>query len=262
MAGLAHRGDPQAGPYGRRQRGQFRADPFPDKGEKTAAKADAFLTSARLILRARGQLRPARCLRLTVGTEEANRGGRGACANSWRHDVMFEQDRPDRPRPDRLVHGPCGQARRAGRAHRRLSTSSRGACDSAPPSSALPTSLHGDVGDAVKDADLVILATPVGSLQASSRAAIAPHLKPGAILTDVGSVKSAVMPRCRALRAQGRAFHSRPSHRRHRTFRSRGRLRQPVRRPLVHPDAAARRRSQARSKSSSTSGRAAAARSK
>jgi cyclohexadieny/prephenate dehydrogenase len=46
--------------------------------------------------------------------------------------------------------------------------------------------------DAVKDADLVILCSPVGSYREIATA-IAPHLKPGAILSDVGSVKGAVI---------------------------------------------------------------------
>ncbi|MEM9970556.1 MAG: prephenate/arogenate dehydrogenase family protein, partial [Pseudomonadota bacterium] len=46
--------------------------------------------------------------------------------------------------------------------------------------------------DAVKDADLVVLAIPVGAM-ASVAAEIGPHLKPGATLTDVGSVKRAVV---------------------------------------------------------------------
>jgi cyclohexadieny/prephenate dehydrogenase len=46
--------------------------------------------------------------------------------------------------------------------------------------------------DAVKGADLVILCTPVGTFGALA-AEIAPHLAKGAILTDAGSVKSAVV---------------------------------------------------------------------
>jgi cyclohexadieny/prephenate dehydrogenase len=45
---------------------------------------------------------------------------------------------------------------------------------------------------AVKDADLVILCSPVGSYSQIAQD-IAPHLKKGAILSDVGSVKSAVI---------------------------------------------------------------------
>ena len=46
--------------------------------------------------------------------------------------------------------------------------------------------------EAVKDADLVILCSPVGTYGALAQD-IAPALKPGAILTDVGSVKGAVV---------------------------------------------------------------------
>jgi cyclohexadieny/prephenate dehydrogenase len=46
--------------------------------------------------------------------------------------------------------------------------------------------------DAVKGADLVVLAVPVGAMGAVA-AEIAPHLKPGATVTDVGSVKQAVI---------------------------------------------------------------------
>ena len=55
-------------------------------------------------------------------------------------------------------------------------------------------SLHDDVKSAVENADLVVLAAPVGAFHDGARAAlVGPHLKKGAILTDVGSVKSAVV---------------------------------------------------------------------
>ncbi|MGN7868968.1 prephenate/arogenate dehydrogenase family protein [Paracoccus sp. 22332] len=46
--------------------------------------------------------------------------------------------------------------------------------------------------EAVADADLVVLAVPVGAMAAVA-ADIAPHLKPGATVTDVGSVKQSVI---------------------------------------------------------------------
>ncbi len=46
--------------------------------------------------------------------------------------------------------------------------------------------------EAVKDADCIILCSPVGAFGAIG-AEIADHLKPGAIITDVGSVKGAVV---------------------------------------------------------------------
>jgi cyclohexadieny/prephenate dehydrogenase len=51
---------------------------------------------------------------------------------------------------------------------------------------------HADVGDCVEDAQLVILCTPVGAYKAIAEQ-IAPNLAKGAILSDVGSVKGAVI---------------------------------------------------------------------
>jgi len=53
-------------------------------------------------------------------------------------------------------------------------------------------SLHETIEGAVRDADLVILATPVGTFGEIAKV-IAPHLKPGAIVSDTGSVKGAVV---------------------------------------------------------------------
>ncbi|WP_424984845.1 prephenate/arogenate dehydrogenase family protein [Microbulbifer sp. S227A] len=49
-----------------------------------------------------------------------------------------------------------------------------------------------DLAEAVAEADLVVLAVPVGAMGDIARQ-IAPHLKPGATVTDVGSVKRAVV---------------------------------------------------------------------
>ncbi|WP_127144288.1 prephenate/arogenate dehydrogenase family protein [Pelagibacterium montanilacus] len=49
-----------------------------------------------------------------------------------------------------------------------------------------------DAAEAVKGADLVVLAAPVGAYEAIART-IAPHLAPGTIVTDVGSVKRHVL---------------------------------------------------------------------
>jgi cyclohexadieny/prephenate dehydrogenase len=54
------------------------------------------------------------------------------------------------------------------------------------------TNVYDDLASAVQDADLVILCTPVGSYKAVA-AEVAPHLKAGAILSDVGSVKKAAI---------------------------------------------------------------------
>lgn len=56
----------------------------------------------------------------------------------------------------------------------------------------LVDSIHDNAADAVRDADLVILCTPVSTCGPLT-AAMAPGLRPGAIISDVGSVKSAVV---------------------------------------------------------------------
>jgi cyclohexadieny/prephenate dehydrogenase len=56
----------------------------------------------------------------------------------------------------------------------------------------LGDSYHADAKEAVRDADLVIVSVPVGASGAVAQE-IAPALKPGAILTDVGSTKASVI---------------------------------------------------------------------
>ncbi len=53
-------------------------------------------------------------------------------------------------------------------------------------------SVHDSAADAAADADLVVLCVPVGANEAVA-SAIGPALKPGATVTDVGSVKMAVI---------------------------------------------------------------------
>jgi cyclohexadieny/prephenate dehydrogenase len=56
----------------------------------------------------------------------------------------------------------------------------------------LVSRMYADPVDAVRGADLVILCTPVGAYAAIAKA-IGPHLEKGAIVSDVGSVKSAAV---------------------------------------------------------------------
>ena len=58
---------------------------------------------------------------------------------------------------------------------------------------------------AVEGADLVVLASPVGTFESVVRE-IGPHLKKGAILTDVGSVKGELVRRIEALLPAGVHF--------------------------------------------------------
>ncbi len=78
-----------------------------------------------------------------------------------------------------LVHEIVGTARSA---ETRATAREIGLCDRVVDTAA----------EAVQDADLVVLAVPVGAM-ADVAQDIAPHLKPGCTVTDVGSVKRAVI---------------------------------------------------------------------
>jgi cyclohexadieny/prephenate dehydrogenase len=73
----------------------------------------------------------------------------------------------------------------------------------------LGDSFHADPADAVRDADCVILCVPVGAVGAVTEA-VAGALKPGAIISDVGSVKAAVVARMQPLMPKG--VHFVPAH--------------------------------------------------
>lgn len=62
-----------------------------------------------------------------------------------------------------------------------------------------------DIGEGVKDADLVVVAVPVLKIADTIRQAAA-HLKPGCIVTDVGSVKGAVITEVEAVVPEGVHF--------------------------------------------------------
>lgn len=62
-----------------------------------------------------------------------------------------------------------------------------------------------DIGEGVKDADLVVVAVPVLKIAETIRQA-APYLKPGCIVTDVGSVKGDVIREVEPLIPEGVQF--------------------------------------------------------
>ena len=69
----------------------------------------------------------------------------------------------------------------------------------------LGDSFHVDPVEAVRDADCVILCIPVGAVGAAT-AAIAGALKPGAIISDVGSVKASVVAQMKPHLPEGVQF--------------------------------------------------------
>jgi len=72
-----------------------------------------------------------------------------------------------------------------------------------------PGTVCGEIASAVTDADAVFLCTPVG-VAGEVTAQVAPHMKPGAILTDVGSVKGA--PAAAMIAAAGQSVQVIPGH--------------------------------------------------
>ena len=83
-------------------------------------------------------------------------------------------------------------ARRAGIVGEIVGSSSTAATRTKAEELGLVSRAYATAAEAVVGADLVVLCTPVG-VYGKIAEAIGPHLKPGSIVTDVGSVKAAVL---------------------------------------------------------------------
>ena len=181
-------------------------------------------------------------LRMTIGSEEANEATIAALGAFLRKKPADERARlpapgADRHRPDRLVDRACRAAGQPRAPHRHFDAQRRDA-RAAPRNSASAT--------AITPTRPRPCAMPIASSCAFRSAPPAPSpgpiagaLKPGAIVSDVGSVKASVIAAGAAASSEGRPFRAGASRRRHGIFRARRRLRRALRQPLVHPDAAA-----------------------
>ena len=106
-------------------------------------------------------------------------------------NAAFQARRTDRSWPHRLLAQPCHAARRSLAEH--ISGYARSEATRAKAVEiGLVDSMHESAAAAVADADLVILCMPVGACGEVARE-IGPVLKEGAIITDVGSVKAAIV---------------------------------------------------------------------
>ena len=143
------------------------------------------------------------CLRLTVGSEDANRAASSRpCRIRERANdeaPLVRQGRADRHRPDRLVDGACAcQARRTRRRISPATTHTPEMLERATQRRLRGLAARRISATAVRDADLVDPGRARRRLRRTSPKRSAPHLKPGAIVSDVGSVKARRAARCRA----------------------------------------------------------------
>ncbi len=169
---------------------------FPETKGRTAKDADAFLTARGLILRQTTAYKLPNALRMTVGTEEANRlvvaRAQGIFGESRRDAVAKSA-----PLFNRLaligvglIGSSIARAARAQGAVREIVASARSAATRRRVAElGLADQVVETNAAAVAGADLVIVCAPVGVCGDIAKE-IAPHLKPGAIVSDVGSVKA------------------------------------------------------------------------
>ena len=109
-----------------------------------------------------------------------------------------------------LIGSSIALAARRGHLVRRIAISTRSAATLARAEElGLGDSYHAEAAEAVRDADCVILCTPVGVCGAIAKA-IAGSLKPGAVVSDVGSVKASVIAQVQPHLPQG--VHFVPAH--------------------------------------------------
>jgi cyclohexadieny/prephenate dehydrogenase len=101
-----------------------------------------------------------------------------------------------------LIGGSVARAVRRSGAARTIVVAEQGAAKTRVEELGLADRVTSDLKAAVTDADLVIFATPVRAIAAAAAEA-APAYKPGAIISDVGSVKGAVAEGLRASAPEG-----------------------------------------------------------
>ena len=101
-----------------------------------------------------------------------------------------------------LIGGSLVRAMRKTRAARTIVVAEQGAAKARVEELGIADTVTSDLAEAVKDADLVVFATPVRAIGPAAQIA-AKAYKPGAIITDVGSVKGAVGQALRASAPKG-----------------------------------------------------------
>ena len=194
--------------------GNFLLLRFPATAGKTAADADRYLSARGFVLRAVAAYGLPDCLRHDGRRRRGEpRRRRGAGGVHGGRTVMSERLGPPLGAPlfDRLALigvGLIGSSIARAARRKNLARVIAIADDSAEARERatalkLGDEVVADPAEAAAGADLVILCVPVGADEAVARA-IAPKLKAGAIVSDVGSVKGAVIAAVGAASARGR----------------------------------------------------------
>src|SRR5437899_1360485 len=194
MAGVAGGGNPQARVRGDPKHRQFRADPLPPRARPHRGGRRRVPHPARTDLASGQSVQAAEC----VAHERRHRGGepaRGRGAGRVHGPQMRGQ--PIFNRVARFGMGPIGSsiaraARAQGAARSIVATARSAATRRRLAELGLADHVVETNAAAAEGADLVIVAIPVGACGAVA-AEIGPHLAPGAIVSDVGSVKTAVL---------------------------------------------------------------------
>ena len=101
-----------------------------------------------------------------------------------------------------LIGGSLVRAARATGAARTIVVAEQGAAKTRVKQLGIADRVTSDIAEAVRDADLVIFATPVGAIAAAAELA-APAYKSGAVISDVGSVKAVPGQALRATAPKG-----------------------------------------------------------
>ena len=216
--------------------GNFLLLRFPGDGGRDAKAADAYLSARGFILRAVVAYGLPDCLRMTIGTAEANEGVVAALTKFMKGErggVIILAPPLGAPIVDRLAIiglGLIGSSiARAARRTNAAKTIIAGDADEGVRARVKELGIADEVAptlaQAVAGADLVIFCVPVGANSAVAQE-IGPHLKAGAVVSDVGSVKSAVIAAIAPHLAARRQPRPRPSRRRNRAIGAGRRLRQ------------------------------------
>ncbi len=215
VAAQAHRRRPGARPESDAERRQLRADPLPRRtGALGRRRRRLPLTERGLITRRVSAYGLPNALRVTVAgprrTPPSWRRSATSCGARMPEGILPEAATPPIGRLTIVGLGLIGSsiaraARRYNLAGTIVALDRDAAVRERVAELGIADVVTGDPREGASETDLVILCVPVGAIGAAA-AELAPYLKPGAIVSDVGSVKGAVVAAIRPHLPEGVAL--------------------------------------------------------